>query len=217
MLGNKHAFWQALVIALILFWSGILIGVFFENSRTGELKNFYFDSETDLFDFELSSEIVYESNLDCDLIVEKNIFFADKIYLEAIKMEKYDNSNKITEELLSLHRRYDFLRTLLWKDIIENKEKCVGEVNTVIYLYQYKNPTITQKTIQGTMSNFLIDLKEEHNENIILIPIAVDTNIESLEILRELYGLENFPAIFVNEKHKFETLDSLGDLERYLD
>ena len=95
MLGNKHAFWQAFVIASIRFWIGILIGVCFEKSRIENLEGIYFDSETDIFDFELSSEIVYGSDLGCELINEKSVFFADKIYEKAVELEQYDESNKL--------------------------------------------------------------------------------------------------------------------------
>ncbi len=216
MTGNKNTFWQAFIIALIIFWVGILIGISFEKSRTDSIKKVYFDSETDIFDFELASEIVYNSNITCSQILDKSVFFADKIYDEAVKLEKYDNSNKITEELISLHRRYDFLRTLLWKDIISNEEKCGEKINTVIYLYRYKDPSVTDRAIQGTMSNFLTDLKTKYENRIILIPIGADTNIESLNILREKYGLDKYPVIFVNEEYQFETLESLKDVEKYL-
>lgn len=215
MLENKHVFWQAFVIASVIFWIGILIGVYFEKSRIEDLNKFYFDSETDISDFGLASEIVYNSNLSCNIINEKSVFFADKIYLQARELEKYDESNKITSELISLHRRYDFLRVVLWRDIIEVKKKC-GQVNTVVYLYQYSKPDLATKAVQETMSNYLLDLKEKYRDKVILIPIAVDTNVESLNVLRDSYSLNKYPVIFVNEKYKFETIESLETLEKYL-
>lgn len=216
MIGNKHTFWQALIVALLIFWLGILIGIIFENSRSSSLDEMYLDSQTDIFDFELSSQIVADSNADCNLISEKSITFADDIYEKAVKLEKYDNSNKITKDLISVHRRYDLLRTMLWKDIVLNKNRCENNINMVIYLYTYKDPGINIRAVQGAMSNYLTDLKIKYGDRIILIPIAVDTNIASLDILREIYGLENVPVIFVNEKYKFETLDSLKDIESSL-
>ncbi len=213
---SKHVFWQALVIALIIFWSGILIGIFFENSRIEKLEDFYFGAKTDISDFELSSEILYGGNYNCALIQEHSVLLADKIYVEARLLEKYDDSNKITKDLIVLHRRYDLLRTILWKNIIENKEKCNSDLNTVVYLYNYDNPDLNTKAIQEAMSNFLIDLKGEYGDEIILIPIAVDTNVGALDLLRELYEVEKSPSIFVNEEFKFETLDSLENLKGFL-
>lgn len=216
VLGSKHSFWQALIAALFIFWIGILIGVIFENSRVNDLEDVYFDSETDIFDFELASEIIYDSNMSCDITKEKSIYFADKVYEEAIKLEKYDDSNKITSELVSLHRRYDLLRTVLWKNIIDSKKKCDEEINTVVYLYEYKDPSLNIQGVQGTMSNYLIDLKKEYGDDIVLIPIAIDTDIDSLDMLREYYELQEYPVIFVNEKEKFEELDDLDGIRDVL-
>lgn len=215
-MNNKHVFWQAFLIASAIFWIGILLGTFFEKSRVENIKDFYFDSETDVFDFQLASEIVYGFNMDCSIVNEKSVFFADQIYEQAKKLEKYDNSNKLTKELISLHKRYDLLRTMLWRNTIENKKRCGETINTVIYLYQYDNPSLTTKATQGTMSNFLFDLKDEYGDKIVLIPIAVDTGIESLNILRENYGLDNYPVIFINEKAKFENWNSLDGARKFL-
>ena len=53
VVSNKHVFWQAFVVAFVIFWTGILIGVWFEDSRYNDLEKFYFNSETDLFDISL--------------------------------------------------------------------------------------------------------------------------------------------------------------------
>jgi hypothetical protein len=216
MLGNKHVFWQALIVAFVIFWAGIFIGVKLEDTRAEEIANFYFDSETDLADFGLSSEIIFNSGISCSELNERAVFLADEIYWQALKLEKYDHSNKITKELISLHKRYDFLRTLLWNDLIQSKEKCGNEINTVVYLYKYENPSLTDRAVQGTMSNFLISLKEEYGDEVILIPIAADTGVDSLDVIREIYNLNNFPVIFVNEKYKFENINSLNEIKDVL-
>ena len=49
-MGNKNTFWQALVLALVIFWTGILLGVMFEGARANKLESYYLDSETGIFD-----------------------------------------------------------------------------------------------------------------------------------------------------------------------
>lgn len=216
MVNNKHVFWQAFVIASLIFWIGILIGVFFENQRTQKLEDVYSNYETELFDFELYSDIIFNSNFTCNHITKESIILADKIYAEALKLEKYDTSNKITKDLIQLHKRYDLLRTMLWNNIIQTNKKCNLNINTVIYLYKYDNPSLTTKGIQGAMSNLLIDLKEKHKNKIILIPIAIDTEVKSLELMKKNYGITTFPSIFINQKHLITELKSLEYIEKYL-
>ena len=216
VLGNKHVFWQALVVALIIFWTGLLLGTYFERARIDEIQGFYFDSETEIFDLNLVSDILKGNETNCEIFASQSILFADRIYAEALQLEKYDSSNKITEEAVSLHKRYDLLRVMLWKSIVENKKTCKEKINTVVYLYDYVDTPINEKAIQGTMSNFLVDLKKNKGSKIILIPIATDTGVKSLDISREIYKLEKVPVIFVNEEFKVESLDSLDKIEEHL-
>jgi hypothetical protein len=213
MFKNKHVFWIALVVAFFVFWFGILLGISFEKGRIDEIRDFYFESETNIFDFELSSDIIRNSNLSCEMIYEQSILFADRIYKEASKLEKYDDSNKITRELVYLHRRYDLLRTMLWMDLIQAKDRCEGDVNVIVYFYDYVDTDLTTKAVQGTMSNFLVELKQKYEDKIILIPIAVDTGVESVEILREHYGLEEVPGVFINEEIRLEDIADLKNFD----
>ncbi len=213
MFNNRHFFWIAFVIASFVFWFGILLGITFEKSRIDEVKNFYFESETEILDFELSSNIIRFSNMSCDMVYQQSIAFADRVFKEASKLEKYDDSNKITGELIYLHKRYDLLRTVLWTDLIKAEERCGGKINVIVYIYEYVDPSLTTKATQGTMSNFLVELKKKYEDKIILIPIAMDTGVESLDILRELYGLDKAPVILINGKIKIEDLNDMRDFD----
>ncbi len=214
MFGNKHSFWEALLMALVIFWTGIILGIFFENARADRLRNYYLDSETEIFDLNMQSLISSKDGLSCGDIMEQNVFFADKIYDEAKKLEKYDSSTKITSEVFNLHRRYDLLRTMLWNNLISSN--CSDSVNIIIYLYEYDEPSIDLQARQITLSRVLLDLKEKYKDEIILIPIAHDTGVKSLELLRKKYELNNLPVIFINQKYKIEELASLEDLEKII-
>lgn len=216
-MNNKHIFWIALVSALVIFWTGILVGVFFENSRVSFIKETYFNSETDMFDFQLASQLSFGSNLTCKEINNKASEFADKIYNQSVQLEKYDNSNKLTDQFIPIHKRYDLLRVSLWNEIIKNKGKCNSSINTVVYLYNYRDYSLNGRATQGAFGNYLGDLKNKYNDSIILIPIAADTGVESLNVIRASYNIDKTPVVIVNEKYKFESLESLKDINIQLD
>lgn len=198
-------------MALVIFWTGIILGVFFEDYRADGLKNYYLDSETEIFDLNTQALISDKNGISCAETTKQNVFFADKIYEEAKKLEKYDSSTKITSEVFNLHRRYDLLRTMLWNNLINGN--CSDGVNVVVYLYEYDNPSLNLQARQITLSRVLLDLKEKYKDKIILIPIAYDTGVKSLELLRKSYRLEETPVIFINQKHKISKLVSLEELE----
>ena len=213
-MNNKHVFWQAFIVASLIFWTGLLIGVFFETNRVNTLTQVNSDFETDLFDFDMLANLFFDSGLSCTETHRQLIFFADKIYEGALKLEHEDSSNKIIFDLVQLHRRYDLLRVRLWSEAIKSNKNCGKKINTAVYFYRYNSPSLTTKGVQGAMSNFLLDLKSKYQDNLILIPIAVDTNLESLNYMMRDYNVTSSPSILINEKYKFETLDSLKDVEK---
>lgn len=214
--GNKHVFWQALILAMLIFWTGIILGVMFESSRASKLEKFYFNSETDIFDLALQDRVMSDLNLDCDIFIKESISFADKIYFEAKALEKYDSSSKISDDVFNLHRRYDLLRAMLWKNLINEGDNCTSKVNVVVFLYQYKNPSINIAAKQATFSKVLIDLKGKYGDRMILIPIAYDLDVKSLDLLMKHYELDEFPVIFINQKHKITELSSSEGLEKFI-
>ena len=212
---NRNSFWQALIVALIVFWTGILIGVFFEDSRVAEITAFYSDSETSISDFEMASNIIFNENMDCSRLNDESKIFADRIFEEAKKLEQYDTSNKITDRMLHLHKRYDLLRTMLWQKIVENKKRCDSSTNTVVYLYEYLNTNIGEISTQRTISNYLLEMKDQ-NPDVILIPIATDTDILSLNIIQEIYNITESPTVIINEKDKITELSDLDKIQSLL-
>lgn len=219
MLGNKHVFWQALLVALVVFWAGILIGVFFENSRFNTLQNYYFSSETEIFDFTLRNSILSSSDFDCDIAVAESIHFADRIYAEATDLEKYDAASRITDNIVELHKRYDLLRVMLWNDLINLKKKCGSElqdVNVVVYLYDYVDTDVHTKATQVTMGRVLLDLKKKYGDTVILIPIAEDTGVKSLDLLMNAYAIDTVPVVIINENSTIEGLFTVEEAEEHL-
>ena len=65
--------------------------------------------------------------------------------------------------------------------------------------------------------DYLGDLKNEYGNNIILIPIAADTGVESLNLIRGVYNIDKIPVVIVNEKYKFDSLGSLKEIRAVLD
>lgn len=217
MVSNKHVFWQALILAMLIFWTGIILGVMFEGFRANKLEKIYFNSETGIFDIALQHEIMKDLEIDCNVFVKESIKFADKIYEEAKQLEKYDSSTKISDEVFNLHRRYDLLRTMLWKNLIDEQGGCTNNVNVVIFLYQYRDPSVNIAAKQATFSKVLLDLKGKYGDEVILIPIAYDSGVNSVELLIKNYELNEFPVVLINQKHRITELSSLEEIEKIIE
>jgi len=214
---SKSVFWQALLSVILIFGVGILLGVSFEDARSRDVELNLLKSEINVLDSQLMGRIS-EGNIDfdCEIAKDKLVQFADEIFLEAKQLEKYDDSSDLTDTLLVLHRRYDILRTMLWLNAIEINEKCGRDFHVLVYVYQYIEPPVSVKSNQITFSRVLSDLKDKYGNDIVLIPIAGDMGLSSVDILKETYSVETYPSIIVNEEYVVDDLEELGELENSL-
>ncbi|MEK6842195.1 MAG: hypothetical protein AABX84_00105 [Nanoarchaeota archaeon] len=213
MENKKHVFWQAFFVTMLFFLVGLVLGVYLEQLRSDDLSTTFYDSEVSLYDsFALGKFI--DSNITlCEDLKEASINFADKIYLEAKELERFDDKSKLTESMKSIHRKYDLLRTLLWINVIDLKKKC-ADMNSIVYFYIYDTENIETKSKQIVWERILNDLKEKKGNEFFLIPIAVDQEIESLNYLLGFYNVDEFPAVLINEKdvlYEHKTTEEIGD------
>ena len=213
---KKHVFWQALFLTILFFLLGLVFGVYMEQLRADGVSVAFYQSEVSLYDSFALGKLLDNNLTSCADLKEATINFADKIYDEARQLEKYDTKSELTDSMKTIHRKYDLLRTLLWMNTLEIKQRC-GDLNTVVYLYDYGTEDIEIKSKQNVFGKILNDLKNEKGGDVLLIPIAVNQEIESLSYLMKRYGISDFPVIFVNEKKAFYEPASSDEIGKYLD
>lgn len=210
---SKHAFWQAFVFTIFIFGIGLFLGFFFEHARVNAAQVTLLNSELNVLDEQVRERAVGTFDVECSAAVNSTFGFADMVYQEAIKLEEYDSSNKFPDILAALHRRYDLLRTMLWVDSVGLRERCGGNFHTVVYLYQYNTDDIEITSKQAYYSRVLYDLKLAHPNDMILIPIASDSDLASLNVLLDKYHLTQTPAIIIDEHTIVDDLATFDQLE----
>ncbi len=213
---RKRVFWEALLLTVVVFMLGLLIGVAFEASKSSEITGYYEASQVSLMDIFGLNSLINLNPGDCNVLEEANLQFADRVYKEALLLEKYEAAGKVTKEIEVIHKRYDVLRTFLWINNIETFEQCPRDYSTVVYLYKYSSKDLAQKAKQNVWSKILSDLKEKEGNNILLIPIAADSNLTSLDSLTARFNITSYPVVVINEKDVIYDLSSVSELEKYL-
>lgn len=218
MLGNpKNAFWEALLLTVVVFILGLLLGIAYENSRYQEMNNYYLKSELSLMDVFAFSNLIDFQNASCNQLIQYNIDFANRIYEEAILLEDYENSGKLTDETKLAHKKYDLMRTLLWIDVMETRNKCSDNFDSVVYLYEYSTQDLDVRATQNVWSKVLYDLKKKKGNKIILISIAVDNpDVKSVQAITNGFNISSYPVVIINDKTVVSNLSSVADLEKYL-
>lgn len=212
----KNAFWQALILTIAVFLIGMFIGVAYEGNKVGEVNDYYVLSEISLMDSFALSKILDVGNFNCKVLLDSNIDFANRIYDEAIILERYETSEKLSDALKLAHRRYDLLRTLLWINVMGIPSECMENTSFVVYLYEYNTKDLVKKSENLVWSRILFDLKQEVGDKIILIPIAADSNLNSLEPLISEFNISEYPAVIIDNKHVFTEIKTVEEFKKYL-
>ncbi|MFH1889874.1 MAG: hypothetical protein ABIJ58_03290, partial [Nanoarchaeota archaeon] len=179
----KNAFWEALLLTIIVFIIGLLIGMAVENSRAGKLEVSLENAQVSLIDVLTLDSVSSLGNLSCDNLISSNLAFADRIYEEAKILNNYDAANKISDNIKIVYKKYDLLRTLLWSGASKVRIQCPDRFSIVVYLYQRESANIEEKAAQNVWSKILGDLKESRGGDIVLIPISVDNDLSSLALM----------------------------------
>lgn len=215
---QKNVFWEALLVTILIFGIGILLGVVLENWRTSKVDNLYKQSEVNLLDIRAQSEIYSFGNFDCDSAVEETLLFADRIFEESETLSKYEGAGRLTESLKLEHKKYDVLRALLWVNSIKIKKRCKADYHNIVYIYDYNEPSLDIKAKQGVFSRILMELKEMRGADIMLIPLAGDNDLSSINLMMDKYNVteEELPVVLIDEEIKITELQKVDDIEKLL-
>lgn len=215
---HPHAsyFWQSLLICILVFGIGIYMGYSLEANRVSQVLELYQQSELDLMDIQIQNNLLSMKDFDCKIYNEEIINFADRIYNEAKVLERFEAASELTEGIKLQHKKYDLLRTLLWTQTIEMKTKCNSPVDVLLYFYEYSPQDIDKKSLQNIFSKKLFELKESSGNDIILVPMAGNLNLTSIEILKRNYNISQLPTILINDKVRISSIDDLGKISNYL-
>ncbi len=213
---QKYIFLYALVLTFVIFNFGIFMGYMLESSRIDKINKLYLEAEMELLDQRIQKDALEIIDFDCDAMVEENIKFADKIYEEALLIQRYEAANRINKNIIFEHKRYDLLRTLFWINSMRIKEKCNSDYHNLVYFYKYNNPSIEQKSKQRFFSKLLSQIKEKFGNDVMLIPIAGDNDLSSINLLLDKYDIKELPVILIDENIKISDVESIEDIEKYL-
>lgn len=208
----KDVFLKAGVITIAVFLIGLYFGYILDNMRVEELRGSITQIDNLWNDVRLMQSYIekFSNRTDyCSFLLEENLKVADKIYDEGLKVEEYENSNRFAPLLAVEKERYALLDMQLWINSIDLKNLCNGNYSTVIYFYSQYNKTIEQ----NFQDRVLWDLKQECGPKIIYITFPADINISTIEVVKNIYGIESIPSVLINEEILLNSPVTMRELE----
>jgi len=204
----RKVFIQTLIISLFIFSTGFYLGDYIESQRADYIQDLSFKAETNRLD--LNTQISMFNKLNCDTIRSETIKLADDTYFDAIELENMEESEVYNDKLYEIHRKYDLTRTIIWK-ITDDQSHCFKDYNIIVYLYKYLDPSYENEVKQDYFASLTSEIKSNNN-NTILIPIAYDTDINSLKLMLAILEIDEETQLIINNKHFVSELISKDDL-----
>ncbi|NCN86527.1 hypothetical protein GW932_01735 [archaeon] len=201
-------FLQALALTIVVFLIGMYSGIALEDSRMNQITDYQLDSEVALIDVINLDNVLSSMDVSCEELKQANFDLLDRVYEEAQVLDQYEEVQRLTKKFNSLHKKYDVLRSYLWVNAIEIKEKCGDDFNTIVYLYNNSEEDLTIKAEQNVWSKILSEVKQEKGQDVLLIPIDANTDLISLHAILSDFNVTRYPTVVVNEKTIFSELAS---------
>lgn len=214
MVNSKHAFWMALVFAIVVFTVGMIFGYFIEQNRISSVDLKLTESEIYLLDEQIRNDRFLANQDSCKEMRESTFDFADRIYQEALSLERYDSSSKFGRELKIVHKKYDLMRVMLFNEGLYIQSKCNETLHTVVYFFNYDGQDVNNRALQTAYSRVLIDFKDSNSDQVLLIPIAANLDLSSVDLLLSQYKVTQVPSVLIDGKYVISDLDELNDIEK---
>ncbi|MBN2014698.1 MAG: hypothetical protein JW778_05915 [Candidatus Altiarchaeota archaeon] len=211
----QDVFWKAFVLTLIIFVIGVFIGMWIDNSRVEEVREEYKGMEISSNDARMQSlyyQIFRNSSNFCEPAIQENLRFSEKVYAEGLRIDEYEKVNKLAPSLIIDKRRYVLLKLQFWFNCIELKRNCNASYSNVVYFYSHYNTSMEE----NVHSAVLMDLKEKCGRGMMLIPLPIDLDIATIDIIKKQYNITVTPTILIDERVKLEGLQSKTDLGEYV-
>lgn len=213
---QKDVFLKSAMITTIIFIVGISVGIWLDTNRVEEVKSRLTEIDTFWNDARLQVSVhnLFNKSLSCDVAVKANLQFNDKIFKEGQKIERFELTNRFAPSLLLEKSRYALLQTQFWFNSIDIKNTCNVNYSTLVYFYSHYNETVAIQ--QKVQSAVLLDVKDKCGQSVMLIPLPLDLNITTIDIVKDNYQIKKTPSILIDENILLEDLQREDDLLKHL-
>jgi hypothetical protein len=210
---KKYVLLKAAVITIVIFSAGILVGMWLDGQRYIEIKNDITDLTIDWNDARLQSLYYQTVNGEkdfCAPALETNKHLSEKIFSRGEQLERYEEINRFSDEVLEQKKIYALLQMQLWMNSVTLKKKCDANYTTALYFYSHYAEGIEEEQ-QDIQSSVLVDAIHRCNGTLVVFPIPIDMEIDSIDIIKLQFNITSVPAVLINEK---TVLDGLQTAEQ---
>ncbi|MCD4666795.1 hypothetical protein K8R47_03220 [archaeon] len=200
---SKKRYLIALVLTLLIFFAGLVLGIILTDQRAEFLSERY---ELQQLDYD-STQLQYlylktlSENKNCDSAIEalkQNIYNLEK---SRIKLENYiaETFNQENADYQRIKREYTLAEIRYWLLTSEAEKVCEEEFVSILYFYS--NQDCLDCQAQG---NILTVLKDSFEEKLLIFALDSDFEEEPLiSVMKSAYDITETPTLVIQgEKHE---------------
>lgn len=188
---------EALVITLIVFIVGLMLGRFFQVNYAQEVSEKISDVEMDYQDMQLALLMEGLNNsVSCKYYAKKMNEVKKKIESMKPTIVKLEKDLKIdTKEYRELKKKFMAVRLKYWLLSESLKDKCNKKFVNILYFYKTEEEC-TACTKQGHVLSYMSD-KYDFIE---VVPIDKDEDLILIKSLKEAYNITKVPSLVIDRK-----------------
>jgi len=200
---RKSRYLFALIITLLIFSLGFLLGIVTNDYKLSEVEKVYQKQTADLESLQfqytfLNEHMPEDSNETCTVIeatLENNLRTLGGCQE---RMEFYRTNTNIINlndyEYNIIKRKYIIAKRRYWLLAEKNRELCNADTVSILYFY-------SQKCDDCNNQGFILSqLKNIFGDNLLVFPIDASVDEPMIEILRKEYKIYGFPSIVIEGK-----------------
>lgn len=216
---QKDIFWKAAILTATVFLLGLFLGYQLDSMRAEDIQSFYKEIETGWRDIQLQS-LYYQINPPsegfCKVAIEQNLDFDYRTYMTGLEIEKYEQANKLTPTLILEKKNYALLKLQFWFNNLNLKEACDASFINLVYFYSQYPEDMDIEAQQTVLSRLLTELKTTHGDTLMVIPLPIDLDISTIDLIKEQYNITKAPTVLIDETVMLEGVITKEDIEKYL-
>lgn len=160
----------------------------------------------------------YQTMLDnesCKEAIKTNERLSEKIFSYGEVLERYERINRFSKGVVDQKKIYALLQIQLWVNSIYLREKCGADYSTIIYFYSHFAKGTKEKD-QAIQSYVLVDALHECEGKLVAFPIPVDVDVDSIRMIKDMYGINDSITLLVNESIVLTGVQDRETIRKYV-
>ena len=212
-INHKKLIFVSLILAILIFVSGILIGITLDELRTNDLAIYLNENELQTQSYLIERQFLQTFGQDnCDIAQPRIEELSNQLSEIGETLTKYEAKGLFSGSKYSeLKNKYFIFEINLYTILKELKEKCPEEdQNIVLYFYD-------QNQQESLNQGFILDnLVERDNVTVFSIDRNFNDQDPLVATIKTHYNITASPTIIINFKDKMEGIASLEALRQII-